>query len=266
MTGPERDIDAAIAICKAAGTRAREYFDKRGELTIEAKGRQDWVTAADRNVETQIRTDLAASFPNDGIVGEEHADTEGTSGFRWVIDPIDGTANFIAGIPTWCVVLAGVFEGKTRIGIIHDPIHDETFVAEAGKGATLNGAPISVAHGTPIDNGTISLGYSNRASLDAQVKVFSDVVHSGAKFHRNASGAITLAYLAAGRFLGYLEQHMNAWDCLAGQLLVAEAGGTVEVQDADDMISNGGRVVASAPQVFDQLRAIADRHWPGKAP
>ena len=201
------------------------------------------------------------AFPEDGIYGEEQEPTLGTSGFDWVIDPIDGTTNFVNGIPVWAVVLAGVADGRTQIGIVHDPNAGETFAATRGGGATLNGKPLHATYGKPLENGTVAVGYSNRVDPAAIVPVIAEIVSEGAMFHRNASGALSLAYVAAGRFLGYLEEHMNAWDCLAGQLLIQEAGGVIEDQDADEMIANGGRVVAGSSEVFLTLKAIADRNW-----
>jgi myo-inositol-1(or 4)-monophosphatase len=261
MLAHERDVDTAIAICHEAGALALDYFRKRETLALDSKGPQDWVTEADRNVELLIRERLTSAWPEDGIVGEEHAAAPSRSGFRWVIDPIDGTANFVNGIPVWCVILAGVFEGKTEIGIIHDPCHNETFVAIRGKSATLNGKPIRTKDGVPLESGTISVGYSNRVEARNVLPVISDLLERGAMFHRNASGGLTLAYVSAGRLLGYVEEHMNAWDCLAGQLLIQEAGGAVEDQDADRMIDHGGRVVVGTRQVFEDLREIADARW-----
>ena len=255
-----RDLDTATAIAKDAGDLALDFFRKRESLVVEAKGRQDWVTIADRDVESLIRRSLEKAFPGDAIVGEEHGRSTGSNDYTWVIDPIDGTANFVAGIPLWCIVLASMRGGKVDIAIIHDPIHGETFAASAGGGATLNGTPIATSSQS-LENGTISMGYSNRAKPGLQVRTIASVLATGAKFHRNASGALTLAYVAAGRILGYMEQHMNAWDCLAGQLLVQEAGGRIEDQNADMMISDGGRVIASAPQVFDEILGIAETHW-----
>lgn len=265
MTTPDRDVSTAIRICREAGDLALDHFRNRAALTIDSKGHQDWVTEADRSVEFLIRDRLGAAFPEDGIVGEEHGRSDGRSGFRWVIDPIDGTANFINGLPVWCVILAGVSGGRTRLGVIHDPVHGETFVATRDGGATLNGAPISIASGVPLDSGTVSVGYSDRRDTAHVASVIDDLLRRGARFHRNASGGLTLAYVAAGRLLGYLEEHMNAWDCLAGQLLIREAGGAVEDQDADRMIADGGRVIVGAPQVFDDLVAIAGRHWRSRA-
>ncbi|MBW4709014.1 inositol monophosphatase [Roseobacter sp. YSTF-M11] len=251
----------AIDLCQLAGRKARGYFENRQELNVDQKGAQDWVSDADRNVELLIRDHISESWPRDGIFGEEHAATQGQSGFDWVIDPIDGTTNFVNGIPNWTIVLAGVADGKTQVGVIHDPITHETFAAIRGGGAMLNGAPIHVKTGVGLDSGTVAVGYSNRIDARNVVPVVQALLDHGAMFHRNASGALSIAYVAAGRLLGYVEEHMNAWDCLAGQLLIEEAGGIVEKQDADEMIRNGGRVITGTPEVFDTLKKIAVSAW-----
>lgn len=261
MTEHAARYDFALQATVSAGEAASKYFRDREALVVEAKGAQDWVSEADKNVETLLRGLIAEAWPEDGIIGEEHAPKVGTSGFDWVIDPIDGTTNFVNGIPAWTVVLAGVAGGETQLGVTHDPNFGETFAARRGHGATLNGTPMRVANGVPLDSGTVSVGYSNRIETRHVVPLIADLVDSGALFHRNASGALSLAYVAAGRLVGYLEQHMNAWDCLAGQLMIAEAGGAIEDQNADQMIREGGRVVAGTQDVFATLQQIADTHW-----
>ncbi|MCG6904076.1 MAG: inositol monophosphatase [Rhodobacter sp.] len=255
--------DTSLAIARAAGDLALDYFRKQDSLRIDRKGHQDYVSQADRQVELLVRRKLADAFPDDAIVGEEHAPTPGSSGFSWVIDPIDGTANFISGIPAWVVVIAGVADGQTQVGVIHDPCHGETWVAQRGGGATLNGAPLQLSAGRGLKDGTVGIGYSNRVGYDGVLRLMQAIFDEGGIFLRNATGALSLAYVASGRLLGYSEEHMNAWDCLAGQLIVAEAGGRVEVQDADSMIADGGRVIVGLPGVFDDLLRISERAFGG---
>jgi myo-inositol-1(or 4)-monophosphatase len=250
-------IEVLEDICKQAGRLALKYFREQDALVIDHKGHQDFVSQADRNVELLTRDLLAKAFAEDAIVGEEHAPSPGTSGFTWVIDPIDGTTNFINGIPAWTVVVAGVRDGVTECGVIHDPTNDETFVAVKGEGSTLNGVPLKLEDARKISEGTIGIGYSNRVDDQGIVRLVTSLVDEGSMFYRNASGALSLAYVAAGRLLGYSEEHMNAWDCLAGQLIVAEAGGCVELQNADAMIRDGGRVVVGTPAVFDRLLELS---------
>ena len=248
----------ALRIAREAGTLALDYYRRVGELNVISKGTQDFVTEADRNVEVRVREMIAQAFPDDGIVGEEHAPKQGITGYTWVIDPIDGTANFINSIPAWTVVLAVVKEDQTVEGVIHDPVHDETFAATRGKGATLNGAPMRCPADARFDRGSISVGYCNRAGVETTTRFLGDVMARGGVFSRSGSGALSLAYVAAGRYVGYLEEHMNAWDCLAGQLIISEAGGRVEDQSANQMIAQGGRVIAGSAGLFDELVMLAD--------
>ena len=251
----------AAKVAKEAGDMALGYFRNRDTLVVDEKGAHDWVSEADRDVETFIRQIIGEAFPDDGIFGEEHAAKAGTSGFDWVIDPIDGTTNFVNGIPAWTIVLAVVSECRTQIGVIYEPNVEETFIGERGAGATLNGQRMRVASNVALESGTVSVGYSNRVEAEKVIPVISDLIECGVMYHRNASGALSLAYVAAGRILGYVEEHMNAWDCLAGQLMIAEAGGVIEEQDANEMIRVGGRVVAGTPNAFEALKVICDRAW-----
>ena len=251
----------AIRATEEAGKLALTYFANKDTLRVDQKGAQDWVSEADRDVEMFLREKIIEAFPADGIIGEEHDAKEGVSGFDWVIDPIDGTTNFVNGIPAWTVVLAGVSDSQTQIGVIHEPNVGETYVAQKGAGATLNGDPMRVAQDVELASGTIAVGYSNRVEAAHVIPVIAALVEHGALYHRNASGALSLAYVADGRLLGYVEEHMNAWDCLAGQLMIAEAGGLIEDQNANDMIRDGGRVIAGTPKVFKTLTEICDSAW-----
>lgn len=252
----EQRCAATAKIAREAGARALAYFREQSALQVDMKGAQDFVSQADRNVEVLIRERLAEVFPDDAIVGEEHADTPGTSGFTWVIDPIDGTANFVADIPFWCVAIAGVADDQVQVGVIYDPNHDECFTACRGLGARSNGAPIQVRRNADIGAGTVCVGSSKRSPPEHLMALLLRIVTSGGIFVRTGSGALGLAYVAAGRYLAYAESHMNAWDCLAGQLLIAEAGGEVEPQSADEMVKAGGRVIAGAPGVYAKIKAM----------
>ncbi|PTE13797.1 inositol monophosphatase family protein [Pseudogemmobacter blasticus] len=248
---------AARRIAAEAGALALDYFRKWDQLTIDVKGHQDFVSEADRNVELAVRAALAKAFPQDGIVGEEGAAQEGTSGFTWVIDPIDGTTNFINGIPQWCVILACVHNGKTVIGVVHDPVHDELHHAVAGGGAFCNDRPIRCSAKTSLREGSLGVGFSGRTHVEGIKRLVNGCCDAGTVFWRNGSGGLSLAYVATGRILGYVEEHMNAWDFLAGHLIVAEAGGRVVPVDADEAIARGGRVVVAGAGVFEAVQALA---------
>ncbi|MFZ1470827.1 MAG: inositol monophosphatase [Paracoccaceae bacterium] len=252
---------AARRIATEAGAMALDYFRKWTELTIDVKGHQDFVSEADRNVELAVRAALAAAFPADGIVGEEGAPSPGTSGYTWVIDPIDGTTNFINGIPQWCVILACVHQGQTVIGVVHDPVHDEMHHARRGGGALCNDRPISSTTKTDLREGSLGVGFSGRTYGDGIKRLVAECCDAGTVFWRNGSGGLSLAYVATGRILGYVEEHMNAWDFLAGHLIVAEAGGRVVPVDADRAIAEGGLVVVAGAGVFDAVQALAERAY-----
>ncbi len=259
-TDPEIEsrLGFAKTLAQEAGHKAAVYFLSISDLVIESKGVQDMVSNADLEVETFVRERLQATFPEDGIVGEEHGKVESKSGYTWVIDPIDGTANFVAGIPAWCVILACVHEDQTKIAAIYEPSHDELFWGAVGQGAYVNETRMSVSQSPGLNVGNTGVGMNGRTATEHAVRLVSLLVDRGGLFYRNASGGLMLSYVAAGRLIGYVESHMNAWDCLAGQLLIAEAGGLVEKQSADAMLEYGGRVVASGPNIFDELVAMAD--------
>lgn len=251
-------LEFAKDTARKAGELGMTYFAHIGDLVIKQKGAQDLVSNADTDVELFIRSAIAENFPNDGVVGEEHENVDGTSGYTWVIDPIDGTANFVSGIPAWCVILGCVHEDQTKIAAIYEPSNDEMFSGALGGGAFLNEKPIKVTQTTGLNVGNLGVGMNGRTETSKVVRFIEDLASRGGIFFRNASGGLMLSYVAAGRLIGYAEPHMNAWDCLAAQLLIAEAGGKIEKQSANEMLVGGGRVVASTPVIFDELISMAD--------
>ncbi|MEZ5906358.1 MAG: inositol monophosphatase [Geminicoccaceae bacterium] len=240
---PDLRLAAAEAVAREAGSLARRYYQARDTLEIESKGAQDLVSKADREVETLIRDRLARLFPEDGFVGEEHAhELKGDGGGHWVIDPIDGTWCFLNGIGSWCVSLAYERAGQIQAGVVYDPVAGELFSARRGGGATLNGLPIRVADATSLADGTVSLGYSLRVPVASMLPLFAKLLNARGMYQRHGSGALGLAWTAAGRLIGYLEPHMNSWDCLAGLLLVEEAGGFT-----NDFLADNGSCSTAIP-------------------
>ena len=253
----ESRLRFAVDLARRAGELGLGFFREIDKLTIESKGHQDLVSNGDREVELFVRAELAAHFPDDGIVGEEHASVTGTSGYVWVIDPIDGTANFVRGIPAWAVAIACVKDGRTVVGVVHEPSTHETFFARVGGGAFLNDRPIKVSSAKSLGEGSVGVGFNNRTEAGNCVKVVSRIVDDGGVFFRNASGALMLSYVAAGRLIGYTEEHMNAWDCLAAMLVIEEAGGVVEPFNRKDVIGDGTVAIAAGPGVFDRIRELS---------
>ncbi len=250
---------AAQGFARQAGELAQRYFNAFDRLTIDAKGHQDFVSEADRNVEALLREAIAGAFPDDAILGEEDDPKPGTSGFTWVLDPIDGTTNFIHGIPGWTVVIALVRQGECVAGVIHDAVHDEMHHAIRGKGAFCNDRPIRVLSGRSLQNGSLGVGYSGRVAEAGIINLVRLIVERGGIFYRNGSGALSLALVASGRLLGYVEEHMNAWDCLAGMLLVTEAGGRVELPDPATVLDQGCRVITATAELYDEVLALSEQ-------
>ena len=254
------DLDArmrfAIDLARRAGELGLKYFRDLENLIIESKGHQDLVSDGDREVELFIRAAIAADYPQDGIVGEEHEAVAGSTGYVWVIDPIDGTANFVRGIPAWCVVIACARDGETVVGVIHEPSTGETFHGHRGGGAFVNGRPIKASQASSLSEGSVGTGLSNRAATEHVAVLIRLIMAEGGVFFRNASGALMLAYAASGRLLGYVEEHMNAWDCLAGMLLVEEAGGTVLKPDPTTVLRDGTLVIASGTAIYPKLQTL----------
>jgi len=221
------DIDArlrvGLAAAKAAGDLARRYFTRRAGLVIETKGPQDLVSVADRAVETAIRDAIAAAFPADAMVGEEHGGDATATG--WVIDPIDGTQNFLRGIPQFVVSIAYRRDGVTELGVIRDPNAGETFAARRGGGATRNGAPIRVSGVVGLEQAVLGVGHSPRHPAGRYVEAVAAAVAAGAQTRNYCCAALQLAYVADGRLDATWDPYLLDWDVAAGILIVEEAGG-----------------------------------------
>ena len=254
----DRRLAFAVGIAREAGDAGLRHFRNLEALTIESKGHQDMVSEADRELELLIRRAIAESYPDDGVVGEEYPPLAGSSGYVWVLDPIDGTANFVAGIPAWCVSIACARDGGAVVGVIHEPSAGETFHARAGGGAFLNGRPIHTSKSDSLGKGSFGVGFSTRSETGQVSGFIARLLESGGVFYRNASGALMLAYVAAGRLIGYAEPHMNAWDCLAGFVLVKEAGGRIIEPDPATVLSAGTITFAAGSGVFDEAKALVD--------
>ena len=250
--------DLAERVAREAGALALGHFRSRGALLIEAKRHlQDMVTEADREVETLIRRAIAAEFPEDALLGEEHGIAAGTSGLTWVIDPIDGTAPFLAGLPGWCVSIGAVDADGPALGVIHAPVLEETFVAARGSGARLNGAPIEVTRRFDLRTGLLGVGANDRVDPHTVGRMLGDLSAAGASWTRYGSGALMLAWVAAGRLVGYLEPRMSAWDCLAGYCLIQEAGGRVLPFPDGERLTRPAPVLGATPQAHDELLALS---------
>jgi myo-inositol-1(or 4)-monophosphatase len=255
------EVDARFVVAgdliREAGALALRYFNNIAALKIVSKGPQDMASQADLETEILIRDRLKQHFPHDAFFGEETgaSDLDGAAGI-WVVDPIDGTQPFVSSLPTWCVSIAFVAGGVTEIGMVFAPVSDELFVARRGAGASLNGRPIQPHTGKTLQDGIVSVGYSPRVGPAQILPVLQRLLAAGGMFHRNGSGTLSLCYVGCGRLLGYVEPHINSWDCLAALLVITEAGGQTNDFLAGEALLNGNRVVAGPPAVFAALQAV----------
>jgi myo-inositol-1(or 4)-monophosphatase len=250
-----KDLDAReealIAVAREAGEMTRQFFLK--PIEVKLKGKQDFITEADGAVERLIVGRLKERFPKDAFLGEEGG-ASGKGDNLWVIDPIDGTANFANRIPHFCVSIAFMAGGELLLGAISAPMYGELYRARAGKGAFLNDRRMRVSD-ADIKRAIIELGWSVRRPTRAYTSMVESVLATGATFQRAGSGALGLAYVADGRTHGYCELHINSWDTLAGLLLVREAGGWTNDFLAGNGLEQGNAVLACAPGLKDALVA-----------
>jgi len=252
----DAQLAAAVPIVREAGQLALRYFRERDSLAIEHKGHQDLVSIADRSVEDLLRERLATAFPGDAVLGEEGGGSDGAAR-TWVLDPIDGTFNFLKGIPCWGVVAALVIDSELAIGLTYDPVHDEMFTARRGGGAQRNGTPIKVSGNQSVDTSCLALAYTFKQSREAYGAMIDAVLRLGFEHRRCGSTAIQLCWVADGRCDAFITQYCSSWDCLAGLILVEEAGGLATDFVADHGLLGKGGVAACTPGLAGEIGELA---------
>jgi myo-inositol-1(or 4)-monophosphatase len=251
---------AAQAIARHAGTLALDHWRHRERLTVELKGPQDFVSRADRDVEAQIRADLANAFPGDRFLGEETAAAfAGPLDHCWIVDPIDGTHNFLRGVPYWNVALAYVEAGRPRIGVVFDPVSGELYRAERGGGAWRDDARgatrLQVAATTGIAGAYVALGHHDRAPDARYLQIRERMMASGIAMRNFGSAALQLAHVASGRLDAFVELQLSIWDAIGGLLIVEEAGGYA-APFAPPAATAKAACLACAPGIADALVAL----------
>lgn len=240
---------------------ALEAAEAAGALLIDGLGRvrtavdtksspTDMVTEVDRASEVLVARMIRAARPADGIVGEEGTDEPGTSGVRWLIDPLDGTTNYLYSYPAFSVSIAAEFEGETVAGVVHDPLRNEVFAGRAGDGSTCNGRALRVSGASSLATTLLGTGFSYEPDIRReQGALIAELLPVVRDIRRAGSAALDLCAVAASRLDAYFEWGLQPWDFAAGALIAREAGARVEM--ADDRMA-----LAAAPQLFDALRAL----------
>ncbi|MDB4837596.1 inositol monophosphatase [Marinomonas sp.] len=244
---------------RKAGDRAQDI--RRSGLSVTLKGRQDFVSQADIFVEEALKNTIFSLFPEDAFLGEESGLVEQNTVKNsaknnhgvWVIDPIDGTTNYLQGMDYWCVSVAYLVDNVIQLGFIYAPDRNEFFFAKRGEGAYLNGQRLTVQE-PEEGQAIIGLGRSNRRPLQDYLDLLQTLDQHDIEYRRFGAGALMLAHVSSGLVHGYFEAHLNSWDALAGLLLIEEAGGCVSNFLEGNGVINGNPVWAASPKLWHKLK------------
>jgi myo-inositol-1(or 4)-monophosphatase len=254
VTRQEELLALATDVAHEAGAALRAAFGRA--LAISAKSTPtDLVSEADVSTERLIRERLEAARPDDAVMGEEGDDRPGTSGLRWVVDPLDGTVNFLFGIPQWCVSIACEDSGGALAGVVFDPMRGETWAATRDGAATLDGAPLRAPQRDSLATALVATGFGYDAGVrDSQAQVVARLLPRVRDLRRMGAAALDLAWTAAGRYDAYYERGVKHWDVAAGALICARAGLSVRELPASPPAGSG--MLVAAPAIVDELYAL----------
>ena len=243
--------DEAERIVRLAGELARQHFARVGELRVEKKGLQDYVSAADREVEALIKAELANAFADEPFLGEESGGVVGDP--IWVADPIDGTSNFLRSIPLYGISLAFVRAGRTEVGVIYLPELDELYRATSSTATSLNGAPIFVRTATDLEEALVILGFNMDRPKEDFLSGLGRLYDAKCEFRRFGSATLGLCMVASGRADAFWQRFLYPWDALAGLLLIEQAGGRANDFLANDGLRSGNQVLATSSAIAERL-------------
>ena len=260
----KRELEKAIQAAKEAGSIILGKFGELSEQDIHPKEFKDFVTGADKESEKRIAEILTAAFPEDSLLCEEGSSASGTSGRKWIVDPLDGTLNFIHSFPVFCVSIAlSDSNNELLVAVVYQPVLDELFTAEKGKGTKLNGKPVRISDRQDTQQLLIATGipFKEYHYLESYVSMLKDVIHDSAGIRRAGSAAIDLAYTACGRFDAFWEYKLYPWDYAAGVLLVREAGGIVTGFDGNPDVFAHHSIIAGNPETHAMIAAKAKKHF-----
>ncbi len=258
-------LNIALNAARKAGEVIESSFERLDLINVEEKGQNDFVSEVDRKSEAEVIYHLKKAYPDHRFVGEEGGTTGNPdSDYEWVIDPLDGTTNFLHGIPHFAVSIACFYRGQLEHGVVLDPIKREEFTASRGKGAALNGRRLRVSKRLGMDGALIGTGvpFNGYAlqHIDAYLACMQEIAGQTAGIRRPGSAALDLAYVAAGRFDGFWEMNLKTWDIAAGILLLKEAGALTSDFQGDSKFLDKGNVVCATPKVFKPLLQIVQKH------
>ncbi len=256
-------INTAIKAARHAGNVIMRHLDHLERLTIESKGRNDFVSEVDRQAEEKILKIIHAAYPDHGILAEESGRKSGND-YQWIVDPLDGTTNYLHGFPQFAVSIAIQHRGRLEQAVVFDPLHNELFTASRGGGARLNERRMRVSQIVNLEFALLGTGFPFRAEkhLETWINSFRALLTHSSGVRRTGSAALDLAYVACGRLDGFWEIGLNAWDIAAGALLIEEAGGLVGDFSGGREFLDTGNIVAGNPQIYEKILPLIQAHMP----
>ncbi len=262
-------LNTALTVARSTGDMISKAFEQVDMIDVETKSANDFVTKVDRASEQRIIDGLRKRYPDHSFYGEENGLVEGQGegkDYVWVIDPLDGTTNFIHGVPHFAISIALKIKGQLEVAVVLDPIRKEEFTAARGRGAQLNGRRIRVTGRTKLEGALLATGFPFRPDqnriFDSYINMFSDFAKATAGIRRAGAASLDLAYVAAGRYDGFWEFGLSEWDIAGGALLVTEAGGLIgDMKGGMDHLKSGN-VVCAPPKLFKTMLQTINPHLP----
>ncbi len=257
-------IETARIAARAAGKILCENYGKIPEGAVRAKSKTDFLSFVDENSEKAIIDIIRQKYPDHSILAEEGGAEDKSDHYRWIIDPLDGTTNYISGIPNFAVSIACEYKQELILGVIYDPLRGELFYAEKGQGAFLNGNKISVSKSTRLSQALLATGFPFKAKhlLQAYQGVFAELFQQCIGMRRIGAAAIDLAYVAAGRFDGFWELGLSPWDMAAGAVIIREAGGRVSDFWNQPHFLHNSYLIAGNSKIHEAICDAVQKHFP----
>jgi myo-inositol-1(or 4)-monophosphatase len=249
-------LNVAIKAARKAGDVIMHAFDNKAMFDIQQKGINDYVTTVDKNAENVIIETLHQAYPRHSFLAEESGErTQPNSEHQWIIDPLDGTLNFIHGLPHFCISIALKVKNRVEYGVIYDPVRNELFTASRGCGAFLDSRRIRVNKNSTVENSVLSTGFPVREpeKLPNVLTTFSSIAKKVADIRISGSSALDLAYVASGRLDGMFEEGLKIWDTAAGSLMITEAGGYVGDFNGGEEHLNSGEIIGANIKLYKSL-------------
>ena len=255
-------LNVAVKAARRAGTVINRASLNLERLQVDRKQHNDFVTEVDKAAEEAIIETLSEAYPNHGFLAEESGELASNSDHIWIIDPLDGTTNFIHGYPQYAISIALAVNGVIQQAVVYDPNRDELFTATKGSGAYVDRRRLRVAEQIKLENALIGTGFPYRhdQDVDHYLKIFADMTRQCAGLRRPGAASLDLAYVAAGRYDGFFESELKPWDMAAGALIITEAGGLVGNYRGEEGFLQSGEIMAANPRIFAQMAQVLGKY------